>query len=123
MMLRYGIDPGPFQLHQKDARPGPMKIVLLLGYAFMHVGWLVVITGFITVVQLATLVSILRDPSVAEWFSVLVFLYVVSASLGSFGMSKLFGIGSVKNKPPIYLPDLDDPAYLADVLKGKVQKD
>jgi hypothetical protein len=52
------------------------------------------------------MVSILRDPSVAEWVSVLVVLYLLSISLASFGMSKLFGIMRPKDRLAIYLPEL-----------------
>jgi hypothetical protein len=105
MMLRYGIEPGPFQLAQQGARPGMMRLVLLLGFLVLHVGWQVTLVVIVAAVQIGTVISILRDPSVAEWVSVLVTLYVLSISLVSFGMSKLFGIGRVKNKPPIYLPE------------------
>ena len=106
MMLRYGIEIGPFQLVQRGARPGTIRTLLILGYLFLHVGWLFIIMGIVAIVQIATVVSILRDPSVAEWFSILVTLYVFSISLASFGMTELFGIGGIKNKQPIYLPDL-----------------
>jgi hypothetical protein len=71
----------------------------------LHVVWLIIIVGVTAVIQIAAVVSILRDPSVAEWVSVLVALYVLSISLAGYGMSKLYGIGGAKNKTPVHLPD------------------
>jgi hypothetical protein len=44
MMLRYGIEPEPFQL-QTQAQPGVFRLLLLLGFLFLHLGWQITIMG------------------------------------------------------------------------------
>jgi hypothetical protein len=106
MLFRYRIEPGPFQLVQTNVqRTGLSKLLLLLGFVFLRVGRVVVLMVIVAAVQIATVVSILIDPSVGEWFSILVVLYVISVALASLGISRVSGIGEVKMKPAINLPD------------------
>lgn len=104
--LRYAYEGGAFILDQKGAQPGRVRAFLMRGFLVLVHGWnFTVSVVALWVIQISTVVSILREPSFARWLSILIAAYVISIYVIVIGMKKVLGTAKPLQKTPIVLSD------------------
>jgi hypothetical protein len=90
--LRYAYDDRVFVLDQKGAQLGRLRAFLMRAVVNLMNGWnFIVSVVALWVIQISTVVSILREPSFARWLSILIAGYVISIYIVVIGMKKILG--------------------------------
>jgi hypothetical protein len=74
-------------------------LLTVLG-TLLIVFWSFFVVAGMVLVEFLTIVSTIRDPSFARWFSILVALYVVSLGLGCIAFSTMSGTGNWGQRRP-----------------------
>jgi hypothetical protein len=92
LRVRYGLGANVVTVPRPDqGLPTAMQIIVILCGGIGLIGWLVMSFVFLTIVQIAALIDIIRDPTVSLKVSVFVVIYVVLVDAATFGIQIMSG--------------------------------
>ena len=99
LRLQYGLGPDLQASELKDRSLSRSQGIGVLVYGFGLIIWFLLLLGVLILVEVAAIISILRNPTVSLTFSIFVTFYVLCASAANFGVRSMVGLGTNARAP------------------------